>query len=49
MKEQGIYDLIKDKLVSYGKIATIGLCTPYLTEPVCQIAVDALCKLLKIE
>ena len=49
LKNQGIYDLIKDKLVAYGKIATIALCTPYLTEPVCQIAVEALCQLLNIQ
>ena len=48
LKEKGIYDLIKDKLVTYGKAAAIALCSPYLTPPVCEIAVDGLCQIVGI-
>ena len=46
LKQKGIYDLVKDKVVALGKTAAIGVCTPYLSLPICTLAVEGICILL---
>ncbi len=48
LKDKGIYDLIKDKLLQAGKTAAITFCSAYLTPVVCGPAVEGLCTLLGI-
>ena len=45
LKEKGIYDLLKDKVIQAGKAAAIAFCTPYLGPAICASAVDYLAKL----
>ena len=49
LKDKGIYDTVKDKLISAGKTAAIALCTPYLGPTLCSLAVEALCQLCGID
>ncbi len=48
LKSKGIYDLIKDKVISLGKMAAIGACSPYLSPAICTLAVEGICILLGI-
>ena len=45
LKEKGIYDLVKDKVIQLGKAAAIAFCTPYLGPAICASAVDYLAQL----
>ena len=46
LKYRGIYNYIKEKLVTMGKYAAIAYCAPYLGSPVCKLAVRGLSILL---
>ena len=48
LKEKGILDAVKNIAVTAGKAAAIAYCSPYLSPPVCTIAVNAVCSALGI-
>ena len=48
LKQKGIYDLVKNRLIQAGKIAAIGVCTPYLGPAICTAAVEGVSILLGI-
>ena len=47
LKEKGIYDLLKDKVIQAGKAAAIAFCTPYLGPAICASAVEGVSKLIE--
>ena len=46
LKEKGIYDMVKDKVVQIGKAAAITFCTPYLGPTICASAVEGVAQLI---
>ena len=42
LKRAGIYDLVLQKLIIYGKQIAVNFCAQYLSRSTCQSAVDAL-------
>ena len=48
LKEKGIYDLIKSKLVQLGKAAATTFCSAYLSPAVCAPAIEGLCTIVGI-
>ena len=48
LKDKGIYDLVKDKLVQLGKAAATTFCSAYLSPAVCAPAVEGLCAIVGI-
>ena len=42
LKRSGIYDLVLQKLIIYGKQIAVNFCAQYLSRSTCQSAVDAL-------
>ena len=48
LKDKGIYDLVKDKLVQLGKAAATTFCSAYLSPAVCAPAIEGLCAIVGI-
>ena len=48
LKDKGIYDLVKDKLVTLGKVAATTFCSAYLSPAVCGPAIEGLCTIVGI-
>ena len=48
LKDKGIYDLVKDKLVQLGKAAATTFCSAYLSPAVCAPAIEGLCTIVGI-
>ena len=48
LKDKGIYDLVKDKLVQLGKAAATTFCSAYLSPAICAPAVEGLCTIVGI-
>ena len=48
LKDKGILDAVKNVAISAGKAAAIAWCTPYLSTPVCTLAVNAICSIFGI-
>ena len=49
LKDKGIYDLVKQKLIQLGKAAAISFCSGYLSPAVCAPAVEGLCSIAGIK
>ena len=43
LKNAGIFDLVKSKIISFGKSVAINFCAGYLSRSVCTIAVNGIC------
>ena len=48
LKDKGIYDLVKDKLIQLGKVAATTFCSAYLSPAVCAPAIEGLCTIVGI-
>ena len=48
LKDKGIYDLVKDKLVQLGKAAATTFCSAYLSPAICAPAIEGLCTIVGI-
>ena len=48
LKDKGIYDLIKDKVIQLGKVAATTFCSAYLSPAVCGPAVEGICTLIGV-
>ena len=48
LKDKGIYDLVKDKLIQLGKVAATTFCSAYLSPAVCAPAIEGLCAIVGI-
>ena len=48
LKDKGIYDLVKDKLVQLGKAAATTFCSAYLSPAICAPAIEGLCAIVGI-
>ena len=48
LKDKGILDAVKNVAINAGKAAAIAWCTPYLSTPVCTLAVNAICSIFGI-
>ena len=48
LKENGYWDQIVNIAQTAGKAAAIAWCTPYLSTPVCTLAVNAICSIFGI-
>ena len=48
LKDKGIYDLVKDKLIKLGKAAATTFCSAYLSPAVCAPAIEGLCTIVGI-
>ena len=48
LKNAGIFDLVKSKIISYGKQIAKNFCSNYLPSAICSIAVDALAAMLGV-
>ena len=46
LKNSGIFDMVKNKLISAGKSLAVQLCSNYLPGYICSAAVDALASML---
>ena len=47
-KDKGIYDIVKDKLITLGKAAATTFCSAYLSPAVCAPAIEGLCTIVGI-
>ena len=43
LKNAGIFDLVKSKIISFGKSVAINFCAGYLSRSICTIAVNGIC------
>ena len=48
LKDKGIYDLVKSKLIQLGKAAATTFCSAYLSPAVCAPAIEGLCAIVGI-
>ena len=48
LKDKGIYDLVKSKLIQLGKAAATTFCSAYLSPAVCAPAIEGLCTIVGI-
>ena len=48
LKDKGIYELVKDKLVQLGKAAATTFCSAYLSPAICAPAIEGLCTIVGI-
>ena len=48
LKRAGIFDMVKSKIISFGKSVAINFCAGYLSRSICTIAVNGICAMFHL-